>query len=383
MGSTTYSYAPNNQRVLKNSALTYYGATGQKLTTYSLSTSGGSLVATSTGTFYYFGGKLVKNAGGYVTPDRLGSNGKYFPYGQERPSATTNNKEKFATYYRDSETGNDYANNRYHQPGHGRFLTPDPAGSGSNFYAYAGGDPVNNSDPSGLYAIGEYNPDFPGCWWGYSDMTQDYGWVCGDTVNYVTSGDNLLNIWGMLDNYGGGVFAYDLGHVTPSNFLAFSTGYDVGGSGWAAPPTPPPASTAPLDHFVSISFWPDGAGGFGHIGIAVDSDDTRGFSTFDENMPLWRRILTFPDARLENDIAQHTNDAGVVQPHSYTHISVSAASAAAMLAYIESVRVDPGSYNLFFNNCAQFVEDVLHAGGVPGVPHNEVMFPGVLNRILD
>ena len=43
--------------------------------------------------------------------------GKYFPYGQERPSATTDGKEKFATYFRDSETGLDYAQNRYHQPG--------------------------------------------------------------------------------------------------------------------------------------------------------------------------------------------------------------------------------------------------------------------------
>jgi hypothetical protein len=32
----------------------------------------------------------------------------------------------------------------------GRFMTPDPARSGLNWYAYAGGDPVNNSDPSGL-----------------------------------------------------------------------------------------------------------------------------------------------------------------------------------------------------------------------------------------
>jgi len=41
--------------------------------------------------------------------------GTYFPYGQERPSATTDGKEKFATYFRDSETGLDYANNRHHQ----------------------------------------------------------------------------------------------------------------------------------------------------------------------------------------------------------------------------------------------------------------------------
>ncbi len=41
--------------------------------------------------------------------------GKYYPYGQERPSATTNGSEKFATYFRDAETGLDYADQRYFQ----------------------------------------------------------------------------------------------------------------------------------------------------------------------------------------------------------------------------------------------------------------------------
>ena len=91
-----------------------------------------------------------------MTPDRLGSIGKYFPYGQERPSATTDGKEKFATYFRDSETGFDYADQRYHQPGMGRFMTADAAPSASasdpgswNRYAYVGGDPINYFDPRG------------------------------------------------------------------------------------------------------------------------------------------------------------------------------------------------------------------------------------------
>jgi RHS repeat-associated protein len=86
--------------------------------------------------------------------DRLGSNvtgGKrYFPFGQEKPSATANNVEKFTGYYRDAETGLDYADQRYHNPGTGRFLTADPIGDGLNWYAYASGDPVNVVDPTGL-----------------------------------------------------------------------------------------------------------------------------------------------------------------------------------------------------------------------------------------
>jgi RHS repeat-associated protein len=61
-------------------------------------------------------------------------------------------------YFRDFDTGLDYANNRYHNPGTGRFMTPDPyAGSVSlrdpgswNRYAYVYGDPINYLDPSGL-----------------------------------------------------------------------------------------------------------------------------------------------------------------------------------------------------------------------------------------
>jgi RHS repeat-associated protein len=113
-----------------------------------------------------------------VTPDRLGSIGKYFPYGQERPSATTDGKEKFATYFRDSETGLDYADQRYHQPGMGRFMTADASPSSGaaepgswNRYAYTRGDPVNRGDPAGLDDCGA---DF--CTTGYGVGDQVPGW---------------------------------------------------------------------------------------------------------------------------------------------------------------------------------------------------------------
>ena len=38
-------------------------------------------------------------------------------------------------------------------------MTADPAGSGLNWYAYTGGDPVNGSDPSGLRIVTEYLND--------------------------------------------------------------------------------------------------------------------------------------------------------------------------------------------------------------------------------
>jgi RHS repeat-associated protein len=158
-----YSYAPGNKRLFKRvgstDEVTFYGISGQKLATYSMTFVSNTLTLTQTGTWYYFGGKLIKNAGGYIGHDRIGSVGnKFFPYGQEKVP-TANNTEKFATYFRDSETGLDYAQNRYHQPGMGRFQTPDPyVASGGpedpgswNRYAYTRGDPLNRLDPAGTF----------------------------------------------------------------------------------------------------------------------------------------------------------------------------------------------------------------------------------------
>ena len=103
----------------------------------------------------YFKGKMLVSNGVVVATDRLGSVRKnsqgesfaYFPYGEERTS-TANGRDKFGTYFRDS-AGQDYADQRYFGSDKGRFWSVDPAGSGLNRYAYAGGDPVNAVDPTG------------------------------------------------------------------------------------------------------------------------------------------------------------------------------------------------------------------------------------------
>jgi len=40
---------------------------------------------------------------------------------------------------------------RYYDSRTGRFVSQDPAGDGDNWYAYAGNDPVDNTDPEGLW----------------------------------------------------------------------------------------------------------------------------------------------------------------------------------------------------------------------------------------
>ncbi len=178
-GAVLYNYTPGNKRVwrglftsgtLTTDEVTFWGVNGQKLAVYQLTYTNQAQqgqqanwvwYASQTGTNYYFGSKLIKNASGYVGSDRLGSIGKYYPYGQEKPSATTNGTEKFTGYFRDAETGLDYADQRYHSPGTGRFMTADPyqangGGNGNprdpgswNRYAYAGADPINHKDPTG------------------------------------------------------------------------------------------------------------------------------------------------------------------------------------------------------------------------------------------
>jgi len=175
-GMPQYAYDAGNKRIARDAEFTFW-AGSQKWATYTTAVSGSVVTFTLTGTNMYFGGRLIAkgtyNSGGTndkitltsVAQERLGSkNGKFYPFGRERPSAITNDKEKFTGYFRDSTTELDYADQRYHNPGQSRFLTPDSfVGSGRvidpgswNRYAYTRGDPVNRVDPSGAFDISTY-----------------------------------------------------------------------------------------------------------------------------------------------------------------------------------------------------------------------------------
>jgi len=168
-----FQYHPSGWRVWKASApatLYLHGPGGQLLCSYS-DTGGGTYTEPVS-----FAGHLVytlkggTNASGNldydtIRTDRLGStravNGvarNYYPFGEEMTAPQGGDQYKFASTYRDSATGLDYAVNRYYAGGTARFLTPDPyqasGGPASpqswNRYSYVHSDPLNFYDPAGL-----------------------------------------------------------------------------------------------------------------------------------------------------------------------------------------------------------------------------------------
>src|SRR5579872_7613381 len=87
----------------------------------------------------------------------IGSNSSALCLTRQSPQLP-NDQVKFATYTRDSATGNDYADQRYYTSTLGRFMIVDQSVSSLrlsnpqswNRYSYASGDPINANDPTGL-----------------------------------------------------------------------------------------------------------------------------------------------------------------------------------------------------------------------------------------
>ena len=213
--------------IVTTSTITFYywSPSGQRLGAYQPGANG--LVVASTN--LYFGGRLISAQGHPVLQDRLGSNvssgRRYYPYGEEKGTATANGIEKFATYFRDT-SGNDYADQRYYSNALGRFLSADPSGLGSirltqpitwNLYSYTVGDPLNLSDPTGLEdcesggAGGDdggsacptdgYGPDY---WADYGYGAVPTWTVTGEATSDDTLNDTAQAVIGLINQYNPG-----------------------------------------------------------------------------------------------------------------------------------------------------------------------------------
>jgi RHS repeat-associated protein len=296
--------------------------------------------------------------------------GQFAPYGQEiQPNGTllptdapdgSTNHYKFTGKERDTESGLDYFGARYYASNMGRFQSPDWAGHPEavpysslknpqtlNLYAYVGNNPMTGVDPDGHAPL-----DCTG--------SNASGIGCQTIAQWNTQHEVSASAWAS-SGFGNVDVSYQNGNYTVQQSQT-------------------PTANQNTD-YASVSYWPKGAGGFGHIGIGIDTDDTQGYSTADPKVPWYKRLFGAPAGGTEDDIAAHTKN-GEVAPHGYLHIPITADQAAAMQAAMEARRTDPGHYNLFLNNCAQFVESVLHAGGVSGVPHGEVFGPAILGGML-
>ena len=88
------------------------------------------------------------------TSGHLAWSAAYTAFGQAHPRHSQLRQPlRLPGQYHDEETGLHQNRWRSYDPQRGRYLSPDPLGlaGGLNLYAYAGNDPINGSDPLGLF----------------------------------------------------------------------------------------------------------------------------------------------------------------------------------------------------------------------------------------
>ena len=122
------------------------------------------------------------------------------PWSQQSPDTGLVVRFRMGDQEYDQETGLYHLGARYYDPQLGRFLSEDPIGiaGGLNLYAYAGNDPVNHRDPSGLDFTCVRRPAY-GYTWSLENGVEDWAvdhWVTtcwedgnDNTTDNATDGD--------------------------------------------------------------------------------------------------------------------------------------------------------------------------------------------------
>jgi RHS repeat-associated protein len=85
----------------------------------------------------------------------ISANYYYSPYGDSARTGSSSTPLEFTGRENDGTTGLYYYRARYYSPQLGRFISEDPLGlvAGTNFYAYVGGNPISQSDPTGRLGL--------------------------------------------------------------------------------------------------------------------------------------------------------------------------------------------------------------------------------------
>ena len=196
--SGTYTYDGKGQRVQKVSGSTttvtlFLGS--QVMAEYV----NGAAPSSPTNEYIYAGGQRIASiqsgTTNYWHSDNLSprvrtdTNG-HFPFGETWYSPT-GAPYIFTTYYRDSESGNDYAQARYNINRLGRFSSPDPLGGdisdpqSLNRYPYVLNSPLNLVDPVGLSDCPDMKP------------------TCGDDWIDLCNGSPGVDLFGGIPGGGG------------------------------------------------------------------------------------------------------------------------------------------------------------------------------------
>lgn len=166
--TASFSYDANGLRVIKNNTVYIYSG-GKVIAEY---VSGAAPTSPATEHIYRGELRLATITNGVTTyhyADHLSvrsdtdSSGNvvrtygHYPFGETWYETGTTDKWKFTSYENDIESGLNYASARFHSPRVGRFASMDPL-SGSlsspqslDLYVYATNDPINLTDPTGLW----------------------------------------------------------------------------------------------------------------------------------------------------------------------------------------------------------------------------------------
>ncbi|MDQ1492339.1 MAG: hypothetical protein QOJ23_4853 [Actinomycetota bacterium] len=126
----------------------------------------------------------------------------------------------YAGQYTDTETGLQYLRARYYDPSTGTFLTRDPLEAQTREpYGYAGGSPLNATDPLGL-CWG------PGCWVESAAGTVDSAWDAtgGKAVSWTNDHTQTVGICGQVS-------AGFVLHFSAQGCLVADRHFDVGVTG--------------------------------------------------------------------------------------------------------------------------------------------------------
>jgi hypothetical protein len=105
---------------------------------------------------------------------------------------------------------------------------------------------------------------------------------------------------------------------------------------------------------VYINRFPGAAGGFGHVGIGVNTYQTKGFYPAEAGMSVIRGKEVPGVVRNDN----------LNEFHDTVRIPTSKEQDAAIQAYIDRRGCNPGNYDLYNRQCTDFVSGALRAGGL-------------------